>query len=289
VYAQFRRLVRISRGGYIANGVNNERTVALEKRDFAQTLARGLVCLEVLSNTVSPIGCSEVAATMGVSRAAARRILLTLQHLGYVTEHQGRYASAPKVLSLGRSVLGEGTLWSKVAPEVVGLADRFNEPCSISVLDGLEIVFVCRDATRRIFTSRLGVGDRLPAHCSASGKVLLASLPERDLTERLKGVSLDRHGPSAITGHRQLLAALRGVRTDGYALAVDEMEDGTLSIAVPIRERQGRTIAAMSLASHRSRMAPNALTKQVLGELRAATARIERTVGDFQDRGKIAF
>src|SRR5262249_10471679 len=116
----------------------------LQKRDFAQTLARGLTCLEVLSESELPANCSEVAAAMGVSRAAARRILLTLEHLGYGTEDAGRYASAPKVLSLGRSVLGDGSLWSKVTPEVVALADRLNEPCSVSVLDGLNILFVCR-------------------------------------------------------------------------------------------------------------------------------------------------
>src|SRR5262249_25937738 len=149
----------------------------LQKRDFAQTLARGLLCLEVLAEKRAPATCSEVAAAMQVSRAAARRILLTLEHLGYVAEDGARYATTPKVLSLGRGVLGEGGLWGRVAPEVVALADRLNEPCSVAVLDGLDILFVCRDATRRIFTSRLGVGDRLPAHCSSSGKMLLAALP----------------------------------------------------------------------------------------------------------------
>src|SRR5580704_9609201 len=98
---------------------------------------------------------------MNVSRPAARRILLTLQALGYVRAELGRYVPSPKVLSLGRGILGKGSLWDTVAPEIVALANRFNEPASISMLDGLDIVFVCRDSTRRIFTARLGVGDRL--------------------------------------------------------------------------------------------------------------------------------
>jgi DNA-binding IclR family transcriptional regulator len=88
--------------------------------------------------TGAPASCSEVAAAMKVSRPAARRILLTLAHLGYVGEESGRFQSTPKVLSLGRGVLGGGGLWSRVAPEVVALADRLNEPCSVSILDGLE-------------------------------------------------------------------------------------------------------------------------------------------------------
>lgn len=256
----------------------------LQKRDFAQTLARGLQCLETLADARGPAGCSQVAAAMGVSRAAARRLLITLEHLGYVTENDGRFATAPKVLSLGRGVLGEGSVWSSIAPEVVALADRFNEPCSVSVLDGLDILFVCRDATRRIFTSRLGVGDRLPAHCSASGKMLLASLPEGVLAERLKGVTLQRRGPASIISHRELLAAFRKIRAADCALAIDEMEEGTLSIAVPIREKGGRAVAAISLASHKSRMRSKDLNEQVLPELRAAAAKVERTVKDFQDR-----
>lgn len=256
----------------------------IHKRDFAQTLARGLSCLEVLADSPHPASCSEIARRMGVSRAAARRILLTLQHLGYVVEDRAFYAPSPKVLSLGRGMLGKGSIWTSAAPETVVVADQFNEPCSISVLEGLDILFVCRDSTRRIYSSRLGVGDRLPAHCSASGKVLLASLPEGELTQRLKGAALQRHGPASIVQPTKLKAALKAVRQAGFALAVDEMEDGTLSVAVPLHERRGRTIAAMSVASHRSRLTPKDLETKVLPQLRDAAGRVERLIGDYQDR-----
>ena len=261
----------------------------IQKRDFAQTLARGLACLETLAAASGPASCPEIAASMGVSRAAARRILLTLGSLGYVREERGFYMSTPKVLALGRGLLGAGSVWTHVAPDVVALADRLNEPCSISVLDGLDILFVCRDATRRIYTSRLGVGDRLPAHCSASGKMLLASLSTAELNQRLKGVRLRKQGPTAITEIASLKAALAKIRADDYALAVDEMEDGTLSIAVPLRERRGGVVAAMSVASHRSRMSPTNLKLDVLPVLRQAAGRVEKVVGDFQDRDRAVF
>lgn len=261
----------------------------MQKRDFAQTLARGLECLDVLAEAQRPIGCSQVAARIGASRAAARRILLTLEHLGYVRAERGLYASSPKVLSLGRGMLGRESLWTIVAPEVVRLADRFNEPCSISVLDRRDILFVCRDATRRIFTSHLRIGDRLPAHCSASGKMLLSALTEDELAARFAGITLEARGPASLTDAGALAAALRVIRQDDCALAVDEMEEGTLSIAVPLRDRGGRPVAAMSVASHRSRRTPDRLRIEVLPHLRAAASGIEGIIRDFEDRGWIVF
>jgi len=264
-------------------------TTDIQKRDFAQTLARGLACLEALADADSPLSCTQVATAMNVSRPAARRILLTLQSLGYVRAEAGRYAPSPKVLSLGRGMLSKGRLWDIVAPEIVALANRFNEPTSISVLDGLDIVFVCRDSTRRIYTTRLGVGDRLPAHCSASGKMLLALLPQSEADARLKGVTLRAQGRASITNLRTLKTALQEIRAADFSLAVDEMEEGTISIAVPLRERGGRAIAAMSVASHRSRLNPTDLKKSVLPQLRAAATSIESIIRDFQDRNRVIF
>jgi IclR family pca regulon transcriptional regulator len=243
-----------------------------------------LACLEVLADGSRPASVTEVATTMAVHRASARRILLTLESLGYVKEERGLYAAAPKVLALGRSLLGKISIWTAVAPEVVGVADRLNEPCSISVLDGLEILFVCRDATRRIYTSRLGVGDRLPAHCSASGKMLLALLSDAEFSARMDGVRLKPQGPASLRDPAALKVALAQIRADDFAMAIDEMEDGTLSIAVPLRERGARAIAAMSVASHRSRMSPRYLKNDVLPILREPAGRVQGILRDYQDR-----
>jgi len=258
--------------------------IAIEKKDFAQTLARGLACLEVLADASQPLSCSEIAAAMKVSRAAARRVLLTLQHLGYALAERGVYAPSAKVLSLGRGMLGKTGVWTAAGAEVIALANRFNEPCSISVLEGLEILFVSRDSTRRVYSLRLGVGDRLPAHCSASGKMLLALLSDKELNSRLSSARLERRGPASLTQVRSLKGALKQAREAGFAVAVDEMEEGTISIAVPIREREGRAIAAMSVASQRSRRKAADLQKDVLPELKAAAKRVEDVVRDFQDR-----
>lgn len=256
----------------------------IQKRDFAQTLARGLNCLEKLAEADAPASCTEVARAMDVSRAAARRILLTLESLGYVKEERGLYASTPKVLSLGRAVLRGTNVWSTASTIVIELADQLNEPCSISVLEGLDILFVCRDATRRIYTSRLGVGDRLPAHSSASGKMLLASLPVHELDYRLEAANLSKQGPASITTVETLKTRLSEVRLSDFATAIDEMENGTISVAVPLRERAGRVVAAMSVASHRDRMPPEDLISNILPALRDAARKVEGILRDFQDR-----
>ena len=155
----------------------------------------------------------------------------------------------------------------------------------MSVLDGPDTLFVCRDATRRIFTTRLGVGDRLPAHCSASGKTLLACLPAPDLERVLAIRPLAARTPASLIDPARLGLELALTRSRGYGLAIDEMEDGTLSVAVPLRDRDGRVVAAMSLASHRMRCTPGDLEGPLLDELRSTALRVEQVIESFQDRG----
>ena len=179
-----------------------------------------------------------------------------------------------RVLQLGAGLIRAGGLRNSVAPHVIDLADRLNEPCSVSVLDGSDTLFVCRDATRRIFTTRLGVGDRLPAHCSASEDAV--GLPSGRSAPTRSGNSPPGR-PHTGPDHRSRAFAQRA-RGDarGYGLAIDEMEDCTLPGAVPLRDRSGRVIAAMSLASHRMRRTPGDLDGPLLAELRSAAPRVDR-------------
>ncbi len=208
---------------------------SIAKPDFSRTLARGLDLLETLSDAAEPLSVSQTAERVGISRAASRRLLLTLRELGYVRTDGTRYWLTARVLQLGAGLVRSGGLWSSVAPSVIDLANRLNEPCSISVLDGSDTVFVCRDATRRIFTTRLGVGDRLPAHCSASGKMLLACLPTPDLDRVLVLRPLVARTPSL--NHRSGAATRRswlsprarvrlGDRRDGRRHAIDRRATG---------------------------------------------------------------
>ena len=256
------------------------------KRDFANTLARGLAILELFSSERVALSTTEVADGVEVSRAAARRLLLTLQELGYVNSNGRVFWLTPKVLAVGRGLLAANSVWNMAAGEVVKLADTFNEPCSISILDGLDIIFVCRDATRRIFTSRLVVGDRLPAHCSASGKLLLAALRPETVRERLDAASpLAGPAPSTLTDPGQLVEAFAEIRRRGWATAEDEMEEGTISIAVPLHATNGRVVAAMSIASHKMRQSLSELIDTTLLGLQEAAARVDDMISLSESRG----
>ncbi|WP_131116565.1 IclR family transcriptional regulator domain-containing protein [Lichenihabitans psoromatis] len=257
----------------------------IAKPDFSQTLARGLDLLGALSDSAASLSVSQAAERVGISRAAARRLLLTLRELGYVRSDGTLFWLTAHVLQLGAGLIRSGGVWASVAPYVIDIADRLNEPCSVSVLDGPDTLFVCRDATRRIFTTRLGVGDRLPAHCSASGKTLLACLPEPDLDRVLALRPLVARAPASITDPVRLRSELGFTRVRGYGLAIDEMEDGTLSVAVPLRDRDGQVIAAMSVASHRMRRTPADLQGSLLDDLRLAAQQVERVIESFGDRG----
>jgi len=255
------------------------------KRDFANTLARGLAILELFSSERVALSTTEVAEGVDVSRAAARRLLLTLQELGYVNSNGRVFWLTPKVLAIGRGLLAANSVWNMAAGEVVKLADENNEPCSISILDGLDIIFVCRDATRRIFTSRLVVGDRLPAHCSASGKVLLAAVKPDAVRERIGAAPLIARAPNTLTDPDKLMDELSRIRAQGWAVADDEMEEGTISIAVPIRAADGRVVAAMSLASHKMRLSLSDLIDNSLSNLQEAAARVGDMIAMSESRG----
>lgn len=242
--------------------------------DFSLTLARGLEVLELFGPETPAATTSEVALRLGISRAAARRFLLTLTTLGYLARTKANFSLTEKVLALGQGGLAHQDRWADAVPHVLELANRLNDAVSISVLDGLDIRFVVRDPKRRIFSSRLVAGDRLPAHCSAAGKVLLASLP----TERLEGLlassPLQARTPRTITEPRALVHALRQVRIQSWAQAEDEMEMGTISVAVPIFDEANAVVGALALASHKMRRSLDELRAQGLPALLDAAERL---------------
>ena len=249
--------------------------MAEHPKDFALTLARGLAVLECFSPDQVTLTTSEAAAQVGISRAAARRLLLTLVTLGYLDHDGQRYKLTDRILSIGQGVLARDGRWQRVAPDVIELANTVNEPVSISVLDKLDIVFVVRDQKRRIFSARLFVGDRLPAHCSSAGKVLLAALEYKELRRRV-----DAHGPlranteRSITQLDALEQELKRIRIEGWASAEDEMELGTISIAMPLFDGDYKVVAALALSSHKMRRSMQELRDSFLPALQNVANRI---------------
>lgn len=249
--------------------------VAQSSSDHSLTLERGIRILEVFTPEIKAITTREAAQNVGISRAAARRLLLTLADLGYLSQEKGAFRLTGKIMTIGQGVLAREDRWLKVAGVVIEMSNRMDEPFSISVLDGLRIRFVARDLKRRIHSARLNIGDTLPAHCSAAGKVLLSSLSADELKTLIteKG-PLEKRTFMTITDLPEFEAELKQVRLKSWAIAEDEMEVGTIGIAVPIFDAGGSVVAALAVGSHKKRRTVKELKSDFLPVLLDAADRI---------------
>ncbi len=238
--------------------------VSLERRQSLQSLERGMAVIQVFSRERPQLTLSEVARLTGITRATARRILLTLEKLGHVRSDGRLFSLTPRVLTLGWAYLSSLNLWDIAQPLMEDLVERTKESCSAATLDLPDIVYVARVPTRRIMTITLGVGTRLPAHPTSLGRVLLADLPEPELDEFLGSARLERYTERTITDARELRAVVDEVRRRGWALTDQELEIGLRSIAAPIRGADGRTIAALNVSAAAPRVSVGKLRRHFL-------------------------
>jgi IclR family pca regulon transcriptional regulator len=249
---------------------------------YVQSFARGLAVLRSFGADAPAQTLSAAAARSGMTRAGARRILLTLQQLGYV-EAEGRlFRLTPKVLELGFAYLSSQPVWRLAQPAMEELVEDVHESCSAAVLDGDDIVYVLRVPANKIMSISLRVGSRLPAHCTSMGRVLLAGLPAPERRVRVERMTLAARTVRTITDHAKLLAVLDQVRRDGHALVHGELEEGLLSLAAPIVNRAGRVVAAINVSAHDQRIAPEEMRQRLLPRLLEAAASIN-TLMRLQD------
>jgi IclR family pca regulon transcriptional regulator len=243
--------------------------------DYVQSLERGLSVIRAFDEEHREMALSEVARATGLTRAAARRFLLTLVKLGYVHFDGGRFSLRPRVLELGFAYLSSLTLPEVAQPHLEALVAKVNESSSISVLDDTDIVYVVRVPTRRIMSITLAVGTRLPAYATSMGRVLLAGLPDDELEERLARIDIKPLTKRTVENTAALRQVLATVSRQGYALTDQELEDGLRSIAVPIHDASGVAIAALNVSVHASRATIQALRNEFLPPAQEAAAAIE--------------
>lgn len=251
--------------------------------DFVQSLERGLAVIRAFDAEHRELALSEVARSTGLTRAAARRFLLTLVKLGYVNLSDGRFSLRPRVLELGYAYLSSLTLPEVSQPHMEVLVAQVNESCSISVLDETDIVYVARVPTRRIMSITLAVGTRLPAFVTSMGRVLLAGLPDDELEERLARIDIVPLTSRTVKDMDALRATLATVRRQGFAATDQELEEGLRSLAVPIRNASGAVIAALNVSAHASRATMASIRRDFLPLAQRAAAAIEedlRGTGD---------
>ena len=230
-----------------------------------QSLERGLAVIRAFDAEHPRRTLSEVARDTGLTRAAARRFLLTLADLGYVRSDGRSFSLSPRVLDLGYAYLSSLALPEIAEPHLERLVEEVHESSSISVLDGGDVVYVARVPVSRIMHAAINVGTRFPAHLTSMGRVLLAAGDPADWPEPLQ-------------------AKLEAVRRQGWALVDQELEVGLRSIAAPIRDRDGATIAAINVSAHAGRRTVADMRRELLPPLLATARRIEDDLGGQPDR-----
>ncbi|OWY05299.1 IclR family transcriptional regulator [Thioclava sp. NG1] len=246
--------------------------------DFIASFAKGLRVIECFGAETPRLSIAEVAQATGFDRATARRCLLTLNAEGYA-EYDGKFFTlTPKVLRLGMGALASLPLPQIVQPWLDQLTDRIGQSCSVSILDGTEIVYLARAAQRRVMSIGLMPGSRLPAHCTSMGRVLLAALPPEDARAAVEASDLTPRTAYSLTDPGEILARIDQVRRDGYAVIDQEVEIGLRSIAVPLYDIHGRVVAALNTGMAASADPAETLIETYLPELTRVQTGLRRVL-----------
>lgn len=242
--------------------------------DFMTSLARGLHVIRAFSGVDRRLTIADVSRATGLTRAVVRRCLYTLRELGYAATDGRTYSLQPRILNLGYAYLSTTALPTAAQPVLEELSEQLGEATSVAVLDDGAVVYVARAATRRIVAVTLGVGSRLPAYCTALGRVLLAGMPPEQAAQELSKLELVAHTRFTVTSCRRVEQLLAEVRAEGYAVNDQELEIGLRSIAVPVKNVVGTTVAAMNVSTQASRVTRRELLEKGLPLLRTCAERL---------------
>ena len=240
--------------------------------DFIEALARGLDVLRHFSAEQPMMSLSEVAKASNLARPTARRILLTLQELGYVHVREGVFTLTPKVLELGMAYVGSLGLWDMARPHLERLVERTGESSSMAQLDGSDIVYVARVAVPKLIALRVDIGTRFPAMLTSQGKVLLAALPSEQALKALGEPSRSGLPQGPAMSDAEILDILEEVRGQGWALADEELAPGVRSISVGVRDGEGVVRASMNATVHAQETTIDMLVNEYLPLLQEAAA-----------------
>lgn len=258
----------------------DEAAVPERSRDFNQSLARGLEIIESFDVSTTHQTVSQVATRIGLSRASARRFLLTLVELDYMATDGRNFWLSPRVLGLGYSFLS-GLGFANVAlPRLERLVADVDECSEAAILDGDDIVYVVRVPGTKLMTIAITVGSRMPAHATSMGHVLLAGLTDDELGRYLATAKLERFLQQAQIDRSVLRDRILAARDNGYAIVDSEIEQGLIAVAVPIHDRVHRVVAAVSFSTHAGRHNADSVRRELLPPLQQTAALIEQHLGN---------
>jgi IclR family pca regulon transcriptional regulator len=240
--------------------------------NFMASLARGLAVIRAFTQQRRHLTIAQLSQRTAIPRAAVRRCLYTLAMLGYVGTEDGRtYGLRPRILALGHAYLSSTPLVYAVQPLLDQITSLLHESSSLALLEGDEILYIARSSTTtRLMSIDLGIGSRLPAYCTSMGRVLLAGLSAAELDLYLSRVKLVKLTTRTVSTADELKVVLNAVRRDSYAVVDQELEIGLRSIAVPVSDRDGRSVAAINVGTQSSRVSVAEMESKFLPPLRAA-------------------
>jgi IclR family pca regulon transcriptional regulator len=244
--------------------------------DFVEALARGLAIITAFSPTATTLSVSDAATRTALPRPTARRLLMTLEKLGYVRSNDGLYTLTTKVLELGTGYIAALGIWELARPHLEALVAQTGESSSMSQLDGSDIVYVARVPVPKIIALSVHIGTRFPAVATSMGHVLLASLPRTELLRALRIPSQSGIIPRIAPSRRDLEQELAAVRKRGWALSDQRLSLGIRSIAAPVRDASGRTVAAVNVTVHAAETSVAELKRRHLPLLLSTAAAITR-------------
>lgn len=251
-----------------------------DDRDYVNSLANGLTVLKTFNHDKYALSLTEVAEKTGMDRAKSRRLLMTLEALGYVKKTGRTFELTPKVLELGYRYHAGGKMHSIIQQQLQHITDQLNESSSLGELDGDDVVYVLRSsATHRLMSINLNVGTRLPAAYTSMGRVLLSQFGDAELDAWIDEQSLVDHTPFSITEKQKLKNAIAISRSTGYSIVDQELDMGLRSIAVALKARDGRVIGAINISTNASRVKKAVLIEKYLPLLQEASTNIEKYLG----------
>ena len=250
----------------------------MNPRDFVSSMARGLEVLRTFNRTGRKMTLSQVASETGITRASARRILLTLIHEGYAVTDGKMFDLTPQVLELGHSVLSAKGVWEIAKPFIDQLSAETQESVSAAILDKFDVVYVSGAQYHRVISVGISIGARFPAHCTANGRVLLAAQPEDRWADMLRNIELTKMTEKTVTDPKKFRKILEQVRDQGWSFVDQELEIGLRSISAPVKTESGVLVGAINIGVPTLRMSPEEIVSDVLQRLQTTVANISKAL-----------
>jgi DNA-binding IclR family transcriptional regulator len=261
------------------------KNMELEEKEgkFVQSVERVLNIIEVMAEEGAPVTVTELAERVGLKISTVHRLLTTLSHRGYIDQDpkNNKYRLGMKLLEVGNAVLKFSDIRTISRPYLEELVDRCNETANLAILDDCDVVYIDQIESKNMIIVKMfaQIGNRGPIHCTASGKALMAFLPEERVDEILNGITFEKFTNETITDPQHLKKELIRIRQDGYALDWGEREEHVRCIAAPIFNHEGKAIASVSVSGPSTRITTYYMKNELVDIIQDVTARISNQMG----------